>query len=94
VKSKFAFILVNAAITLTWAQAPSPSSPAIEDRAEAMLKQMSLEEKIDLIGGDNEFYIRAVKHVGLPALKMSDGPIGVRNYGPATTFGGVGLAAT
>ncbi len=25
---------------------------------------------------------------------MSDGPFGVRNYGPATTFGGIGLAAT
>jgi beta-glucosidase len=25
---------------------------------------------------------------------MADGPIGVRNYGPATTFGGIGLAAT
>ncbi|MGH9643396.1 MAG: glycoside hydrolase family 3 protein, partial [Terriglobales bacterium] len=30
----------------------------------------------------------------MPALKMADGPFGVRNYGPATTFGGIGLAAT
>ena len=59
-----------------------------------MMKQLSLEEKIDLIGGVDDFYIRAIKHIGLPALKMSDGPIGVRNYGPSTTFGGIGLAAT
>ena len=59
-----------------------------------MLKQLSLEEKIDLIGGVDDFYIREIKHIGLPRLKMADGPIGVRNYGPSTTFGGIGLAAT
>src|SRR5262249_51666107 len=30
----------------------------------------------------------------LTAIKMSDGPVGVRNYGPATTMGGIALAAT
>ena len=52
------------------------------------------DEKIDLIGGVNDFYIRGIKHIGLPELKMADGPFGVRNYGPSTTFGGMGLAAT
>jgi len=79
---------------LTWAQSPSASTPAIEARADALLKPLSLEEKIDLIGGVNDFYIREIKHIGLPALKMADGPFGVRNYGPSTTFGGLGLAAT
>ena len=79
---------------LAWAQAPYPSTPAIEARVDAMLKQLSLEEKIDLIGGVDDFYIRGIKHIGLPALKMADGPFGVRNYGPSTTFGGLGLAAT
>ena len=77
-----------------WTQTPSPLTPAIEARAESMLKQLSLEEKIDLIGGINDFYIREIKHIGLPALKMADGPFGVRNYGPSTTLGGMGLAAT
>src|ERR1017187_6579712 len=63
---------------LAWAQAPSVSTPAIEARADAMLKQLSLEEKIDLMGGFNDFYIREIKHIGLPALKMADGPFGVR----------------
>ena len=79
---------------LAWAQAPYPSTPAIEARVDAMLKQLSLEEKIDLIGGVDDFYIRGIKHIGLPALKMADGPFGVRNYGPSTTFGGLGLAAS
>ena len=95
-KNKLALllILVNVIVFDAWSQAPSATTPAIEARAESMLKQLSLEEKIDLISGVNDFYIREIKHIGLPALKMSDGPVGVRNYGPATTFGGVGLAAT
>ena len=93
-KSHFLIILVLLSVLAAWAQAPVPLNPSIEARADAMLKQLTLEEKIDLIGGYKDFYIREIKHVGLPALKMSDGPIGVRNYGPATTFGGMGLAAT
>jgi len=92
-KLKFVVILLFVAF-LAWAQSPSASTPAIEARADAMLKQLSLEEKIDLIGGVDDFYIRGIKHIGLPALKMADGPFGVRNYGPSTTFGGLGLAAT
>ena len=94
-KSKLALLLILLTVSLaTLAQAPSTSTPAIEARAEAMLRQLSLEEKIDLIGGLDSFYIRDIAHIGLPRLKMADGPAGVRNYGPSTTFGGIGLAAT
>src|SRR5712671_6534505 len=65
-----------------------------EARIDSMLKQLTLEEKIDLIGGHDSFYIRANQKIGLPRLKMADGPVGVRNYGPSTVFGGIGLAAT
>ena len=92
-KLKFAVILLLVSF-LAFAQSPSPTTPAIESRADKMLKQLTLEEKIDLIGGVNDFYIRGIKHIGLPELKMADGPFGVRNYGPSTTFGGMGLAAT
>jgi beta-glucosidase len=70
------------------------SSPEVEARVESLLKKLTLEEKIDLIGGVDDFYIRANDKIGLPRLKMADGPIGVRNYGPSTVFGGIGLAAT
>src|SRR5271155_4396602 len=73
----------------------APVTPAAtEARVDSMLKQLSLEEKIDLLGGVDEFYIRANQRIGLPRLKMADGPVGVRNYGPSTVFGGIGLAAT
>ena len=71
-------------------QTAQPSSADIEARADSLLKQLSLEEKVDLIGGVDDFYIREIPHIHLPRLKMSDGPVGVRNYGASTAFGGVG----
>src|SRR5882672_425957 len=81
------------------AQAPARTTPAskadVERRAESLLSQMTLEEKIDLLGGVDGFYTRGIPRLGLPRLKMADGPMGVRNFGPATAMAaGVGLAAT
>ncbi|HEX8149116.1 MAG TPA: glycoside hydrolase family 3 C-terminal domain-containing protein [Pyrinomonadaceae bacterium] len=70
-------------------------TPGVEQRVEAILKQLTLEEKIDLLGGTDDFFVRGVKRLNLPRLKMADGPMGVRNFGPATAMAaGVGLAAT
>ncbi len=87
-------LLTQIAVQLTAAQAPQPSSPEIEKRVESLLKQMTLEEKIDYIGGVNDFDIRAIPRLNLPAFRMSDGPLGLRNDGPSTTMGGVDLAAS
>jgi len=70
------------------------SSTDVDARVDSLLKKLTLEEKVDLIGGVDDFYIRANDKIGLPRLKMADGPVGVRNYGPSTVFGGIGLAAT
>ena len=78
---------------LAWSQAQTSSSD-VDARVDSLLKKLTLEEKVDLIGGVDDFYIRANEKIGLPRLKMADGPIGVRSYGPATVFGGIGLAAT
>ncbi len=81
------------AVLAVLCQAAQPSQADVEARVESLLKQLSLEEKVDLIGGVDDFYIREIPRIHLPRLKMSDGPIGVRNYGPSTAFGGVGMAA-
>jgi beta-glucosidase len=76
------------------AQAPVPDSPAIEQRVDRMLAALTLEQKIDLLGGTDDMYVRAAPAAGFPRLKMSDGPVGVRSWGPSTAYaGGVGLAA-
>lgn len=91
-----------AVITLTMlvvsaqTSAPRTISPTdIERRINSILSQMTLEEKLGLLGGVDSFFIREVPRLKLPRLKMADGPIGVRNFGPATAFaGGVTLTAT
>jgi beta-glucosidase len=88
-----AFFLILIFVSPAVAQS-TPQSPATETRVDSLLKQLTLEEKVDLIGGVDDFYIRAIPKIGLPRLKMADGPVGVRNYGPSTVFGGIGLAAT
>jgi beta-glucosidase len=88
-----ATILLTAA---TFAQSPQPDSPAIRARVDAIVSKMTLEEKIDYIGGTG-FAVRAMPALSLPAFEMSDGPYGVRsNAGlPSTTYaGGICLAAT
>jgi beta-glucosidase len=88
------FVLLLVFVLPTFCQAPQASSTDTEVPVDSLLKQLTLEEKVDLLGGVDDFYIRDIRHIGLPRLKMADGPLGVRNYGPATTFGGLGLAAS
>jgi len=67
----------------------------VEARVENLLPRLAPDEKLSLIGGDQEFFIRAVPRLGLPAVRMADGPLGVRNWGPSTAYPAtVGLAAS
>jgi beta-glucosidase len=76
-------------------RAASPKRATVEKRADAILKKMTLEEKIDAIGGVNAFFLRANPRLGLPELKMADGPFGIRKSGPSTTYAaGIALAAS
>jgi beta-glucosidase len=73
------------------AQAPAPDSPAIEAQAHAMLSKLTLEQKIELLGGVDSMYTRPMPAIGLPRFKMSDASVGVRTWGPTTAYaGGVG----
>ena len=77
------------------AQAPAADSPEIEHKVDAILGKMTLEQKIDLLGGVNSFDVRGYADLGLPSLATADGPVGVRNDGPATAMaGGISLASS
>jgi len=85
-------ILLAASIS---AQAPAPDSPAIEAQAHAMILKLTLEQKIELLGGVDKMFTRPMPVIGLPRFKMSDASLGVRTWGPTTAYaGGAALAAT
>jgi beta-glucosidase len=88
-------ILILSSVTLAAQPAP-PASGDVEKRIDAILSRMTLEEKIDYIGGVDDFFIRAYPQLGLPHLKMADGPLGIRTASPPATAmaGGIGLAAS
>ena len=89
------FVLFFIAITMALVPAATSAPGDVEQRVEAILSKMTLEQKIDMLGGENDFYIRAYPDLGLPRLRMADGPIGVRHGGPATTMaGGISMAAS
>ncbi len=63
-----------------------PAEKADETRVDKLLKQMTLEEKMGMIRGDVEpaatnqgqaGYLPGVPRLGIPALRMADGPPGV-----------------
>jgi beta-glucosidase len=83
------------ACNIAAAQAPVPDSPAIEAQASAMVSKLTLEQKIELLGGVDSMFTRPMPSIGLPRFKMSDGPVGVRTWGPTTAYtAGAALAAT
>lgn len=67
----------------------------IEKRVDSILRQMTLDEKIEMLGGINDLYTRPIPRLGVPSLRMSDGPMGVHDYGLTTAYpAGIALAAS
>jgi beta-glucosidase len=82
-------------LTQAGAQAPQPDSAVIEAKADALLHKLTLEEKIELLGGVDGFFTREMESIELPRLRMSDASVGLRTFGPSTAYAsGVSLAAT
>lgn len=82
------------------AQEPVPDSSAIEKKVDAMIAGLTLEQKLDLLGGEvipnaAPMFLRAEPSVGFPRLKMSDASMGVNTFGPSTAYpASIALAAT
>jgi beta-glucosidase len=67
----------------------------IEQRVDQIMSQLTQEEKIKLLHGVDNFYTADIPRLGIPRVKMTDGPVGTRNDGPSTGYpAGALLAAT
>jgi beta-glucosidase len=87
----------------------SPATP-VEKRVQDLLGRMTVEEKATMLSGSGWMESAPIERLGIPAIKMADGPLGVRSWagssaatnsakGPtqvlATSFpSGVAMAAT
>lgn len=60
-----------------------PRSP--EERVEELVAAMTLAEKVTLLYGETAMSLRAVPRLGIPALQLADGPLGIR-WEKATAF--------
>jgi beta-glucosidase len=63
-------------------QTPWTEDPAVEQRAQTVLEQMTLEQKVDLMTGEVNanygFFNNAQTAPDIPAMQAADGPVGVR----------------
>ncbi|HYF64916.1 MAG TPA: glycoside hydrolase family 3 C-terminal domain-containing protein [Herpetosiphonaceae bacterium] len=70
---------------------PEPTTqPELEARIEGLLDAMTLEEQVALLAGGDIWTTSAVERLGVPAIKVSDGPNGARGGG--SLVGGVRAA--
>jgi len=80
----------SAKTTAVPASAPykDASLPA-EKRVADLLSRMTLEEKATMLSGSGWMESAPVERLGIPAIKMADGPLGVRSWAGSSAITGV-----
>lgn len=94
---KVLLISVVALLSATFAGAqPYIITQHDKDRAAEIVAAMTLDEKIDFISGKVDgFHTYGIERLGIPVVRMADGPQGVRNKTNSTYYpSGIGLAAS
>lgn len=63
-----------------------------KQRAKELVAQMTLDEKIGMIHGDQLFQTKGVERLGIPPLRLMDGPMGVRSEFEPDAWKAVGFS--
>ena len=70
-------------------------TPEVDNKADSLLSLMTTDEKLLMIGGVDWMYTRDSDRLGIPRMKMTDGPQGLGTHGKSTAYPAtVMLAAT
>ena len=88
---RFCFLLLLLAFTFDTATssqtALAQDAPAykntslpVDQRVSDLLKRMTLEEKATMLAGAGWMESAPIEHLGIPSIKMADGPMGVRSW--------------
>ncbi|NDW08723.1 hypothetical protein D0T56_03520 [Dysgonomonas sp. 520] len=85
-KQVFIISILSCLSLVGYGQTYKDVTASVEDRVNDLLSKMTLEEKIDYIGGYNDFYIRGIKRLDLPEIKLTDGPVGTHKDGKSTAY--------
>ena len=89
-----AVLLGVGAVAVARPRTPAQEEPAravykdtkqpVEKRVEDLLGRMTVEEKVSLLSGANWMETVAIPRLGIPSIKMADGPAGIRSwFGPS-----------
>ncbi len=70
------------------------ASKPVEDRMKDLVSQLTPEEKLSLLRGVNFGDTRSIPRLGIPAFRMTDGPMGVRDGKSHVYAAGVSLASS
>jgi beta-glucosidase len=84
-KRTFTLVLLSLTFIAKAQVYKNPKMP-VEARVADLLSRMTLEEKVKYISGINWMYTKPIERLGIPAFKMTDGPVGTRTEGKSTAF--------
>ncbi|HEX4651698.1 MAG TPA: glycoside hydrolase family 3 N-terminal domain-containing protein, partial [Granulicella sp.] len=80
---------------VAYGQITASNRQAVDQRADDLVKKMTLDEKIELIGGDTPFRTHPIPRLNIPFFQMADGPVGAHIPAPTIAYAaGIGLAAS
>ena len=95
-KKSLIFAALALLLSMTALAQPYIITQADKDLAAEIVGKMTLDEKIEFISGKIDgFHTYAIERLGIPSVRMADGPQGVRNKTHSTYYPcGIGLAAS